>query len=65
MFNSTGNVTAVDTVKLRKAGRITQKGGDRGIIHAGSIFIPEPCRVPDVSEIGQGSGKKPDNDVVC
>ena len=27
-------------------------------------MIPEPCGVPDNSETGQGSGKKPDNDVV-
>ena len=27
-------------------------------------MIPEPWRVPDNSEIGQGSGKKPDTDVV-
>ncbi len=26
-------------------------------------MIPEPCGVPDNSETGQGSGKKPDNDV--
>ena len=29
-----------------------------------TLFIPEPCRVADNSEIGQGSGKKPDNDEV-
>ncbi|MCI9441119.1 MAG: hypothetical protein HFH15_07785 [Ruminococcus sp.] len=29
-----------------------------------SLFIPEPCRILDDSEIGQGSGKKPDNDGV-
>ena len=25
-------------------------------------FIPEPCRFSDSSEIGQGSGREPDND---
>lgn len=25
---------------------------------------PEPCRVPEGSEIGQGSGREPDNDGV-
>lgn len=29
------------------------------------MIIPEPCRVPDNSETGQGSGKKPDNDGVA
>ena len=29
-----------------------------------ALYIPEPCRVPDDSEIGQGSGKKPDKDGV-
>ncbi|ANU45987.1 hypothetical protein ADH76_16015 [Enterocloster clostridioformis] len=27
-------------------------------------FIPEPCRVPEDSEVGQDSGKKPGNDGV-
>ena len=29
------------------------------------MIILEPCRVPDNSETGQGSGKKPDNDGVA
>ena len=29
------------------------------------MIIPEPCRGPDNSEIGQGSGKKPDNDGIA
>ena len=28
------------------------------------LYVPEPCRVPEDSEIGQGSGKKLDNDGV-
>ena len=28
------------------------------------MIIPEPCRDPDNSETGQGSGKNPDNDGV-
>ena len=34
-----------------------------GIILA-VLLIPEPFRGPDDSEVGQGSGKKPDNDEV-
>lgn len=39
-------------------------GSNRGIIHTGSIFISEPYRGQDDSEIGQGSGKKLDNEGV-
>ena len=28
------------------------------------LYIPEPCRVPNDFEIGQGSGKQPDSDGV-
>lgn len=31
---------------------------------SGASYIPEPSRVADDSEIGQGSGKKPEKDVV-
>lgn len=31
---------------------------------SGASYIPEPSRVTDDSEIGQGSGKKPDKDGV-
>ncbi len=29
------------------------------------MINPDPCWVPEESEIEQGSGKKPDNDGVC
>ena len=41
-----------------------KEGSDCSVRQSTALFIPEPCRVPDDSEIGQGSGKKPDNDGV-
>lgn len=44
--------------------RPEKEGSDCSIRQSTALFIPEPCRVADDSEIGQGSGKKPDNDGV-
>ena len=41
-----------------------KEGSDCSIRQSTVLFIPEPCRVADDSEIGQGSGKNPDNDGV-
>ena len=41
-----------------------KEGSDCSVRQSTALVIPEPCWVPDDSEIGQGSGKKPDNNGV-